>query len=136
VLTGFRGRQHHLTMKANVSRLALVAAYGIAVCADLMEMSLSLVFSEGFMSPFDDVMDAVVCVILTLLLGWHLAFLPSFAVKLIPVADLAPTWTIAVLIATRGWSRSAGKIPDNPKPLSPPVIPEEKPPGALPESKD
>jgi hypothetical protein len=123
-----------LMMKANVSRLALVAAFGIAICADLIEICLSPLFSEGFASPFDDVLDAVVCVILSLLLGWHLAFLPSFAVKLIPVADFAPTWTIAVLIASRR-RFTAGNMPDNPNPPSPPIIPEEKRSDALPENK-
>jgi len=35
------------------------------------------------------------------LLGWHVAFLPAFVVELLPVADLFPTWTIAVLYVTR-----------------------------------
>jgi hypothetical protein len=123
-------------MKANVSRLALVAAYGIAICADLIEICLSPLFSEGIASPFDDILDTIVCVILSLLLGWHLAFVPSFAIKLIPLADIAPTWTIAVLIATRGRNPAAGHTPEDLKPLSPPVIPDKKPPRALPESKE
>jgi hypothetical protein len=30
------------------------------------------------------------------LLGWHWEFLPSFAAKLVPGADLVPFWTLAV----------------------------------------
>ena len=39
---------------------------------------------------------------LTWLVGWHYAFLPSFIVKVVPMFDLAPTWTIAIFFATRG----------------------------------
>lgn len=88
-------------MKANVKRSTLIAAYAIAIGADMIEIGASVIFSEGFASPFNDVMDVIVCAILTILLGWHIAFIPSFAVKLIPMVDLAPTWTLAVLIATR-----------------------------------
>ncbi len=122
-------------MKAKVSRGAWVAAFGVAICADVVEICLSPLFSEGFASPFDNVLDVVVCIILTVLTGWHLAFLPSFAVKLIPVADIAPTWTLAVLIAARS-RRATGDISDNAGPQPPPIVQEEKRPGALPENKN
>jgi len=99
-------------MKANVKRSTVVAAFIVAVCADLLEMAFGMIFAEGFASPLNDVMDVVVCIILTALLGWHIAFIPSFLVKLIPVGDLAPTWTIAVLIATR-----AGSIAEKEPPI-------------------
>jgi CDP-diglyceride synthetase len=105
-------------MKANVKRSTVVAAFIVAVCADLIEMAFGMIFAEGFASPLNDVMDVVVCIILTALLGWHIAFIPSFLVKLIPVGDLAPTWTIAVLIATR-----AGSIAEK----EPPIIGARKP---------
>ena len=88
-------------MKKNVRRFTLVLAFAIAICADAIEIGLMPLFSEGFASPVDDFLDSVVCVMLTLMLGWHFAFMPSFLFKLIPMVDLAPTWTIAVLIASR-----------------------------------
>lgn len=89
-------------MKANVKRSTIAAAWVIAVGADALEIGFAPIFGEGFASPFDDIMDALVCIILTMLLGWNIAFLPSFMIKLLPVVDFAPTWTLAVLIATRG----------------------------------
>ena len=78
-------------------------ARGIAVAADALQLALIPTGSfAGFVDPVDDVLDVVVAFVLTALLGWHIAFVPSFIVKVIPFADLAPTWTIAVLIATRG----------------------------------
>jgi hypothetical protein len=88
-------------MKKNVRRSTLALAFAVAICADAIEIGLMPLFSEGLPSPVDDFLDAVVCVILTLMMGWHFAFMPSFLLKLIPMVDLAPTWTIAVLIASR-----------------------------------
>lgn len=59
------------------------------------------------MSPFQDALDVVVCVVMTLLVGWHHVFLPSFLFELLPLGDFAPTWTIAAFIATRGSRVSA-----------------------------
>lgn len=73
----------------------------IAVSADVLQIGLFPLFAPGFISPVDDALDVLVCVLLTWLVGWHYSFLPSFVVKVLPVADLVPTWTIAVLLATR-----------------------------------
>ncbi|MDB6066977.1 MAG: hypothetical protein JWR26_3185 [Pedosphaera sp.] len=73
----------------------------IAVGADLLQIVLFPLFSEGFISPIDDALDVVVCALLTMLVGWHFAFLPSFVVKVVPLADLVPTWTLAIIFATR-----------------------------------
>src|SRR5215469_6608612 len=88
-------------MKPNVSRTTLIAAYMIAICADFLQICLFPFFSEGFISLLDDFSDVFVCIILSRLIGFHIAFVPSFLIKLIPIVETAPTWTIAVLIATR-----------------------------------
>ena len=86
-------------------------ARGIAIIADIVQIAFFPATSEGVFSPWADGIDLGVAVILTLLLGWNIAFLPSFLVKLLPVADLAPTWTLAVLFVTRSRkSESAGKL--------------------------
>jgi hypothetical protein len=84
-----------------ISRRRIWIARGIAVAADALQIAVFPIFSEGFISPVSDVLDVAVCTVLTLLVGWHIAFLPSFIIKVLPIADLAPTWTIAILIATR-----------------------------------
>ena len=45
--------------------------------------------------------DLVTMGVMIFLVGFHWAFLPSFVTKLLPFVDLAPTWTLAVFIATR-----------------------------------
>ena len=74
----------------------------LAVAADLAQIVFLPALSEGFASPLYVVLDVAVAVALTLLVGWHIAFVPSFIIKALPFADLAPTWTAAVLFATRG----------------------------------
>lgn len=93
-------------MKASVTRPTLLAAYGVAIVADFIQMGAFSATTWGFLSPPDDFLDVCTCVILTYLLGWHIAFLPSFMFKLIPIADLAPTWTLAVFFATRRYRKA------------------------------
>ncbi len=80
----------------------------IAVVADATQFGLLPLFAEGGASVLNDVLDLVVGVTLSALLGWHWAFLPAFLAELVPVVDLVPTWTIAVLIVTRGGPAAGG----------------------------
>ena len=121
-------------MKANVSRSTLTAAYSIAICADLIQICFAPFLSEGFVNPFNDILDTVVCILLSRLIGFHVAFLPSFLVKLVPVAEIAPTWTLGVLIAARHLRIKPPSDGGNPKPE---VVPEvEKPPKLLPNKSE
>jgi hypothetical protein len=79
----------------------ITAAYAIAIAADALQIGLFPLFAEGILSPFDLILDVAVCVLLTRLIGWHYALLPGFIVELVPVADLVPTWTLAVYLASR-----------------------------------
>jgi hypothetical protein len=76
-------------------------AWGIAIAADALQIVAFPLFVEGGMSPADSALDLVVAFLMIRLLGWHWAFLPTAAAKLIPGADLFPTWTAAVWFATR-----------------------------------
>jgi hypothetical protein len=118
-------------MKTNVSRSTLIAAYAIAICADLIQMCLTPLFAEGVASPIDGPVDLVVCVLLSWLIGFHVAFLPSFFIKLVPLVEIAPTWTLAVLIASRHLRTKAVDGPVGSEKSE--VVPEEsKPPKLLP----
>jgi len=85
-------------------------ALGIAVLADAVQIVFFPMFVEGAFSPLDDLLDIVVAWLLIRLLGWHWAFLPSFVAKVLPGVDLVPTWTMAVLLATRRMPREQTKI--------------------------
>ena len=98
-----------------MTRGRVVAARTIAVMADFLQIVVFPVFSEGGLSPVDAGLDVAVAGFMTWLIGWHWAFLPSFAAELVPFVDLVPTWTVAVLIATRPARRS----PQPPAPALP-----------------
>ena len=71
-------------------------ALGVAILADILQLVVSPLVWEGAASPVDDIIDFGVAVIMTILVGWHWEFMPSFFGKLIPGIDLAPLWTLAI----------------------------------------
>jgi len=90
----------------------VLAARVIAIVADAVQLGLLPLFVAGAASGLDDALDAVVGVTMVTLVGWHWAFLPAFLAELIPGVDLAPTWTIAAFIATRGAGAAGASPPE------------------------
>ncbi len=81
----------------NKTRLAWI----IAIAADALQIVLLPVFGMGGISPLVDGLDIVMAIVMIVLLGWHLAFLPTVIAELIPGLGLFPTWTAAVFFVTR-----------------------------------
>ena len=107
------------------------AARSIAIAADLLQIVIFPVFAGGAVSIVNDILDVAVAVSMSLLVGWHWAFLPSFLAELVPFFDLVPTWTAAVFFATRkGTAQNpatgAGPVIDTE------VVKNQKPPGGQP----
>jgi hypothetical protein len=75
-------------------------AWAIAIVADTLQIVALPFFAEGGISPLDTGLDLVVAALMTKLLGWHWAFLPTFTAELMPGLDLVPTWTAAVFYVT------------------------------------
>jgi hypothetical protein len=88
-------------MAREITAGRIKAARIIAVVADILQLALMPVTVEGAFSPIEDGLDILVAGIMVYLVGLHWAFVPSFAAKLVPVVDMVPTWTLAVLVATR-----------------------------------
>jgi hypothetical protein len=97
-------------MVEGISPTRINAARVIAVLADCLQIMVFPVFMEGYLSPFEDILDVAVAIAMFFLLGWHWAFVPSFAAKLVPALDLVPTWTAAVFIVT-GFGPAQGPVP-------------------------
>jgi len=78
----------------------------------VLQIALAPLFGEGFASPFNDALDLLVAAVLIKLLGFHWALLPALAAEAVPALDLAPSWTVAVLLVTgskrRTWWAVAG----------------------------
>lgn len=73
----------------------------LAFAADSLQWVMLPLFGVGFLSPAQDVLDVFIAAAMIALVGWHWAFLPSFIAEVIPGVGLVPTWTLAVLFATR-----------------------------------
>jgi hypothetical protein len=102
------------SLKASEHRLA----WAVAITADTLQIVAFPFFVEGAMSPADSLLDLIVAFVMIRLLGWHWAFLPTAAAKLVPGVDLFPTWTAAVWFVTRQKVRSGEQevLPPGPAP--------------------
>ena len=82
-------------------------ARAIALGADALQIVLFPMFMGGAAEGADAVLDGVVAVLLTLICGFHVAFLPTLVAEALPGIDIFPTWTLATLFVTR----KAGTLP-------------------------
>jgi hypothetical protein len=105
----------------------LRTAWIVAVAADALQLAVFPLFAAGGVSPADGVLDLAVGAILIRLLGWHWAFLPSFAAELVPGFDLFPTWTAAVLYITHEQVTSGRVQAGEPEILPPGPAPARRP---------
>jgi len=83
----------------------------LAIAADALQIVVFPFFSEGALSPADDVLDLAVGGILIYLLGWHWEFLPSFIGEMLPGVDFVPFWTLAVANVYRKRKRQVLSAP-------------------------
>lgn len=76
-------------------------AWAIALGVDALQ--LGLIPITGSLSTWLNApLDLATMAILWTLTGWHLAYLPSLALELLPWVEVVPSWTLAVWMATRG----------------------------------
>ena len=106
-------------MRPMLTRRRVMLARGLAVAADLLQWVAFPAFLSGAPGIADGVLDVVVCVALIRLVGWHIAFLPSFVSELLPFVELVPTWTLAVFFATRDWDHAIAAEKALPESLPP-----------------
>jgi hypothetical protein len=97
-------------------------ARGLAVFVDLAQVALL----PAELTPLNNGIDVATGIAMVALVGWHWAFLPTFLAEMIPFVDLVPSWTLAVMIATRG------RIADAPPTVVVEPPPPDSPPPALP----
>lgn len=91
------------------SRKWLVRAIGLG--ADALQVVLLPAFFASPLEIVDAAIDVVVGLSLWALCGFRWYFVPTFLAELLPIVDLAPTWTVAAFLATRG-----DTAPDAPAP--------------------
>jgi hypothetical protein len=84
-------------------------AMGLAILVDLMQAPATVAqLSIALAAPVEVVdmaIDAIVAIVMTRLLGFHWALAPGFLAEIVPVVDIAPSWTLAVFAVTRARKR-------------------------------
>jgi hypothetical protein len=99
--------------KPKLTRTRAVAALAIAAIADVVQLPITAVEATGILSipgeGADLVVDCVVAVAASKLLGFHWVLLPSFIVEAVPGLDLTPTWTASVAYVI--WQRRKEQNP-------------------------
>lgn len=89
----------------------------LALSVDAIQWLITpFIIFAGIGSFMDAVLDIFMAITLTLLRGFHWAYLPAFVAELIPGVNLVPLWTGAVLLT---WNASPPKSPEReaaPKP--------------------
>ncbi len=99
------------------------AALAVAVIVDLIQMGGFLAFFEGFLSPFEDILDVLTALILIAICGFKWQFIVAFVVELFPFVDIFPTWTALVLTLTTVERADAPPPPVNVSAAVPPPMP-------------
>ncbi len=75
-----------------LTRSRMLLALGLAVAADGTQLLLGPL---GWAFA-DQAIDIVAMALVSWAIGFHLLFLPTFAVELVPLVDDFPTWTACV----------------------------------------
>jgi hypothetical protein len=108
---------NRISRAPKLTRARIMFAVAVAVIADGLQF---------FLGPFgwvfaDQIIDVIAMLLTSWLIGFHWLLLPTFVLKLVPLADELPTWTACTLAVIVLRKREQRIIP------SPPTIPPDKP---------
>ena len=111
-------------MTPAISSKRVRIAWALAICVDLAQaLAAATELSGPLHLAINAGVDVVVMLLMWRLLGFSMLFIPSFVVELLPMVDIAPTWSLAVFAITRMQSQlPAAK--EAPAPLDSPEKPE------------
>src|SRR5499427_5592001 len=77
-----------------LTRARIGAAYAVAIGTDVLQFALGP-FGWLFV---DEILDVVAMIAISRAIGFHVLLLPTFAIELLPITDMLPTWTGAVAL--------------------------------------
>ena len=106
-------------MSKPLTKTRIRAALAIAVVVDALQIGMQA--TGPFQILLDWPLDLLTAALMTGLVGFHWAFLPTFLAEALPWFDMVPTWTFAVIIATRGRGEVTAEAP---KDVTPPTLSE------------
>jgi hypothetical protein len=93
-----------------ITRKRMFLALAIAVAAD----GLQLLLGPLGWAFIDQIIDGVAMILLSWVIGFHILFLPTFVIELVPVLEDLPTWTActaAVIALRKREQRNASPAP-------------------------
>ena len=98
-----------------LTRQRIWTAYAVAVTVDVIQFALGPI---GWAFA-DEILDVAAMLLMWRLLGFHPLLLPTFVLEVVPLADLAPTWTVcvAIVIALRRKQQNTTPAPPMPGPV-------------------
>lgn len=83
----------------------------LAIAIDALQLVLGASTLGASTWLLDKPLDLLAMGLMWALLGWRWVFLPTFITERLPWVDLAPTWTLAVWIATRKTPPPKNELP-------------------------
>jgi hypothetical protein len=93
--------------RGKLTSLRVSLAFAVSIVADLVQLPINAAAFTGILAlpgeGVDLVVDLVAGAVISALLGFHWALVPTFFAELIPGLDLAPTWTACVAYVV--WQR-------------------------------
>jgi len=93
--------------KPKLTRTRIILAFAVSVIADVLQFPINAVSATGLLAlpgeVADMMLDIVVMILTSALLGFHWALLPAFVLEAVPGLDLFPTWTGCVAFVV--WRR-------------------------------
>ena len=97
-----------------LTRRRIGAALVLAGLAD----ALQIILGPAGWFFFDEIIDVLTMIAMTLLVGFHPLLLPTFIIEIVPVVDMLPTWTACaaavVMLRRRQQSNAASTPPPMP----------------------
>lgn len=104
-------------MAKPLTKARVRVAIAIAVIVDALQIGMQA--TGPFQILLDWPLDLLTAALMIGLVGFHWAFLPTFLAEAVPWLDVVPTWTLAVVFATRGRGEEAVEAP---KDVTPPTL--------------
>lgn len=118
---GFISKLNNLYRPAQLTAWRITLALIVAVGADALQFALGPLGWVGV----DQLIDAAAMALTTLLLGFHVLLLPTFALEFIPLVDMIPTWigcVIAVIALRKRDEPINVTVTTSPVNATPPLI--------------
>ena len=96
-----------------LTRRRIAAALVLAGLADALQIILGPV---GWFF-FDEIIDVLTMIAMTLLVGFHPLLLPTFIIEIVPVVDMLPTWTACAAAVVMLRRRQQANVASAPPPV-------------------